>query len=106
MTIPIQTLFQYFSMGFKLVPLDELSKNPTIHWSEIHDNFNFWSEQRLKEQSDIFQNVSTTFGKSRIRDLEGRDLYLYCLDLDSEEALRRVSGLLEGEWKSKTFVTK
>ena len=29
------TLIEYMNMGFKLVPLDELSQSPTLAWSKI-----------------------------------------------------------------------
>ena len=31
----VDTLVEYMNMGFKLVPLDELSQSPTLAWSEI-----------------------------------------------------------------------
>jgi len=70
------------------------------------DNPEFWSEKKIKESPNRFHNVATTFGKSKIKDAEGGDLYLHCLDIDSEEVLKRVHGLLKGEWQTKTFVTK
>jgi Bifunctional DNA primase/polymerase, N-terminal len=103
---PIANLLNYFHMGFKLVPLDELSKSPIIPWSEIHDNPDFWSIQKIREHTDKFYNVATTFGKSHVKDAHGKELYLYCLDIDSDEVLERVQVLLEQEWKFKTFVTK
>jgi hypothetical protein len=104
--ITIETLIPYWKIGFKPVPLDDLGKNPVLAWSEIYEDSKFWSEEKFEKYLSKFYNIATTFGKSHVRDLEGRDLYLYCLDIDSEEALKRVSGLLEGEWKTKTFVTK
>jgi hypothetical protein len=104
--IAIETLVKYFNMGFKLVPLDEISKGPIIPWSEIYTNSDFWSTEKLQEYSDKFHNISTTFGKTNVTDSDGNRLYLYCLDIDSEEVLQRVTTLLEQEWKPKTFVTK
>jgi hypothetical protein len=104
--IAIETLFNYLDMGFKLVPLNELSKAPTIAWSEVYSNPNYWSTDRLKEYADKFYNISTTFGKSHLKDADGKELYLHCLDIDSEQVLDRVQHLLEQEWKHKTFVTK
>jgi hypothetical protein len=93
-------------MGFKLVPLDELSKSPIIPWSEIHDNPDFWSTEKIREYIDKFYNVATTFGQSHVKDAQGKELYLHCLDIDSDEVLKRVQVLLEEEWNLKTFVTK
>jgi bifunctional DNA primase/polymerase-like protein len=102
----IDAIIKYANIGFKLVPLDELSRSPMLAWSEIYDNPEFWSEEKIKESANRFHNVATTFGKSIIKDAEGRVLYLHCLDIDSEEVLKRVRDLLEQEWKLKTFVTK
>jgi hypothetical protein len=104
--ISLETIFSYWKIGFKLVPLDKLSKSPIIPWSEIYDNSDFWSIEKIREYKDKFYNVATTFGKSHLKDAQGRELYLYCLDIDSDEVLRRVQSLLEQEWKFKTFVTK
>jgi hypothetical protein len=104
--VPIEILLQYSKIGFKLVPLDDLASCPVIVWSEIYYNKDFWSEAKLREHSDRFQNIATTFGKSHLQDSQGKELYLYCLDIDSGETLKRVADPLEGEWKLKTFVTK
>jgi Bifunctional DNA primase/polymerase, N-terminal len=104
--ISLETLTSYWKMGFKPVPLNELSKNPAIAWSEIYDNPDFWSIEKLTEHLYKFHNTATTFGQTHVTGSDGRKLYLYCLDIDSEEALKRVTTLLEQEWKPKTFVTK
>jgi hypothetical protein len=93
-------------MGFKLVPLDELGKSPIIPWSEIYDNPDFWSIEKIREYADKFYNIATTFGKSHVKDVQGIELYLHCLDIDSNEVFNKVQPLLEQEWKLKTFVTK
>lgn len=59
-----------------------------------------------KDSANKFHNVATTFGKTNIKDVDGSDLYLHCLDIDSPEALKRVQHLLEQEWKFKTFINK
>ena len=104
--ISLETLISYWKIGFKLVPLNELSNKPTIAWSEMYTNPGFWSEEKIRKYSDTFYNVSTTFGQTNVSDTQGRELYLYCLDIDSEDALKRLNSLLEEEWKLKTFVTK
>ena len=102
----VDTLIEYVDMGFKLVPLDELSQSPTLAWSEIYTDPEFWSEEKIKDSAGKFHNVATTFGRTNIKDTDGSDLYLHCLDIDSPEVLKRVQHLLEQEWKFKTFVTK
>ena len=98
-------LVTYWKVGFKLVPLNELSKNPTIAWGGIYDNPNYWSIKKLKTSANTFYNLATTFGKTHLRDSQGRDLFLHCLDIDSEEVLKRILKFLE-IWKLETFVTK
>ena len=103
--ISLDTLIQYLKIGLKPVPLNELSNHPKISWGEIYNNPNFWSIEKLTDQGNEFYNVATTFGETPLRDLHERKLFLHCLDIDSEEALKKVLGFLE-EWKLKTFVTK
>jgi hypothetical protein len=103
--ITTETLERYYNIGFLLVPLNEIGASPVIQWSDIYNNPNFWSVQKLKEYSSKFHNIATTFGESTVRDLKGKKLFLYCLDIDSEQVLKRLLKLLE-EWKLKTFVTK
>jgi hypothetical protein len=104
--VTLEELIILWKLGFKLVALNELSKEPTIAWSEVYSNLTFWSAEKLKEYEDKFYNVATTFGKSHINDAQGKELYLHCLDIDSEQILERVQPLLEQEWIPKTFVTK
>jgi hypothetical protein len=89
--ISLETTISYWKMGFKPVPLDEISKSPIIPWSEIYDNPDFWSIEKIREHSDKFYNVATTFGKSHVKDTKEKELYLYCLDIDSEEVLKRLN---------------
>ena len=84
----VDTLIEYMNMGFKLVPLNELSQSPTLAWSEIYADPEFWSEEKIKDSANKFYNVATTFGKTTIKDTDGRDLYLHCLDIDSPEVLK------------------
>ncbi len=102
---PLENIISYWKMGFKLIPLNELSTGPTLSWSEIYSIPDYWSDQKFGLQLNRFYNIATTFGKSHLRDKDDRELYLYCLDIDSEEVLNRISALLE-EWKRLTFVTK
>ena len=103
--ISLDTLISYWKIGFKPVPLNELSKSPTIAWSDIHENPNFWSLGNLKKHANTFNNLATTFGQSHLADFQGRKLFLHGLDIDSEEVLKRSLKFLEG-WKLETFVTK
>ena len=101
-----ELLLAYYRIGLKPVPLDELSKAPLIQWGEIYTNSDFWSLDKLKKHSNKFHNIATTFGQTHLKDGQNNPLYLHCLDIDSDEVLKRVNSSLEGKWKSKTFVTK
>jgi hypothetical protein len=103
--IALESLLLYSKIGFKLVPLNETGHSPIISWSDIYFNSEFWSIEKLKQYASKFYNVATTFGETSLCDSQGRNQFLICLDIDSEEVLKRVSKLL-GEWNSKTFVTK
>jgi hypothetical protein len=89
--VTLEELIILWKLGFKLVALNELSKEPTIAWSEVYSNLTFWSAEKLKEYEDKFYNVATTFGKSHVKDTKEKELYLYCLDIDSEEVLKRLN---------------
>jgi hypothetical protein len=77
------TLVEYHKMGLKLVPLSSDNK-PVVKWSQIYEDPNFWTAEKLVAESSKFQNVATVFGKTHIKDSEGGDLYLNGLDCDSE----------------------
>ena len=103
--ITLEIIISLWKSGFKPVPLNELSTSPTIPWSEIYSTPDFWSDDKFGLYLNKFHNIATTFGKSHLRDVDGRELYLHCLDIDSNEVLNRVLTLLE-QWKVVTFVTK
>jgi DNA replicative helicase MCM subunit Mcm2 (Cdc46/Mcm family) len=77
------TLVEHHKMGLKLVPLSSDNK-PIVKWSPIYEDPNFWTDEKLIAESSKFQNVATVFGKTHVKDSEGKDLYLNGLDCDSE----------------------
>jgi hypothetical protein len=103
--ITLENIISLWKAGFKLVPLNELSTGPTVAWSEIYSAPDYWSDEKFRVDLNKFHNIATTFGKSHLQDKDSRELYLHCLDIDSEEVLNRVLTLLE-QWKLVTFVTK
>jgi len=103
--ITLENIISLSNAGFKLVPLNELSAGPTLSWSEIYSTPDYWSDEKFRLHLNKFYNVTTTFGRSHLRDIGGKKLYLHCLDIDSEEVLDKVLTLLE-QWKLVTFVTK
>lgn len=86
--IPLESLLIYLRIGFKLVPLNEIGRTPVISWSEVYSNSEFWSIEKLEQDANKFHNVATTFGETSLRDSSERKLFLYCLDIDSEEVLK------------------
>ena len=81
-------------MGFKLVPLSSDNK-PVVNWSPIYEDPTFWTAEKMVSESYKFQNVATVFGKTHIKDSEGRDLYLNGLDCDSEPVYRILTTQIE-----------
>jgi putative DNA primase/helicase len=82
-TLSSDVLTKLKNMGFKLIPLNE--NNRAIEpWAPIYDNPNYWTPEKIVEESYKFKNVATCFGKTHLRDTEGRELYLNCLDIDSQ----------------------
>jgi hypothetical protein len=42
------------------------------------------SRERLTREAHKFKNIATCFGKTRLKDDKGQDLFLNCLDIDSD----------------------
>ena len=62
------TLLSLHKIGFKLVPLAE-NHYPSITWSSIYDDPNYWSIEKLSEP-DIYSkfiNIASTTGKTHIK---------------------------------------
>ena len=105
--IPIEILLRNDSIGFRIIPIDINSKTPAIKsTNEIYENPNYWTEQKLKLEHHRFRNVATTFGKTHVKDVNGEDLYLHGLDIDSDNVLGILNFDLLEELKLKTYVTK
>jgi hypothetical protein len=83
--VTAEILIDYYNMGLKLVPLNEEGK-PLYSWTEIYDNPDYWTPESLRKHVNDFKGVATAFGKTRIKDENGLDLYLHCFDIDSENA--------------------
>jgi P4 family phage/plasmid primase-like protien len=108
-------LTKLHNIGFKLIHLDGNNRE-TGAWTPIYDNPNYWTPEGLKQQAHKFRNVATVFGKTHIKDEEGRALYLNCLDIDSKNVYNVLFNLENGKSKQKyslipklqgvTFVTK
>ncbi len=79
------TLISLYNLGFNLVPLSENHK-PVVDWSSVYGNPGYWKIENFDNQATYskFINVASTLGKTHIKDIENRDLYLQVLDIDSE----------------------
>ena len=96
--VPLEDLINHDGLGFKLIPLKEDSMTPNVpSTNEIYNNPEYWSEDTLRNKYYLFHNVATTFGKSHIKDEDGRDFYLNMLDIDSEEVFTRLGRAVVGK---------
>jgi hypothetical protein len=90
--IPQETLLSYQAMGFKLIPLAQDAKTPTVKTTnEIYVDPKYWTAEKIETENYRFKNVATTFGITNIKDEEGGDLYLNECDVDSKEAFDRLA---------------
>ncbi|MDP9286680.1 MAG: bifunctional DNA primase/polymerase [Thermoproteota archaeon] len=92
-------------MGFKLLPLDENGKPAIDHWTPIYENPDYWTPEKLVQGSHRFKTVATVFGKTRLTD-NGRSLYLYALDIDSEEVYKILFRLQNGNGPEYGLIDK
>jgi hypothetical protein len=95
---------ELYKIGFKAVPLDEDGK-PATAWTDIYDNVNYWNPDKLVQESYRFKNVATTFGKTHLKDAQG-PLYLYALDIDSEEVYNVLFRLSKGDSEEFSLIAK
>jgi hypothetical protein len=87
-------------IGCKLIPLDENNREVEA-WTPIYDNPNYWTSERLAGEAYKFKNVATVFGKTHLKDQDGRDLYLNCLDIDSDNVYYRLFDLENSNTKQR-----
>jgi hypothetical protein len=107
-TIPISkdVLFESHKIGFKLIPLNG-HNNEVEPWTPIYDNPNYCTPEKLEQQSYKFDNVATCFGKTHLKDEKGRNLYLNCLDIDSDSVYDILFNLENSNTKeSYSFIAK
>jgi hypothetical protein len=113
--LSVDQLIQLHNMGFKLIPLGADGKTPAIKsTNEVYHNPNYWTNEKIIQESSKFRNVATTFGKTHLDDPEGKDLYLNEIDIDSKEVFDRLAVLkvrdkehfFLGDMCKLTFVVK
>ncbi len=78
-------LVKLLKAGYKLVPLGDDAKTPALNsWLPIYHDPNYWTEDKLRQESYRFKNVATCFGMT-IKDEQDNDTYLMDLDIDSQK---------------------
>ncbi len=93
--VPLQDLRNLIEIGFPIIPLRQDSKTPNVHsTNDIYNNPGYWSEDRLRNSHHLFHNVATLFGKSHIKDKDGRDVFLNELDIDSDHVFTRLARII------------
>jgi hypothetical protein len=104
-----------FQLGFNTIPLRQDFVTPNIpSTNDIYNHPESLTEVFLRKNSHLFRNIATLVGKSHMKDKDGNDIFLNCLDIDSNEAftcLTKISingievNLIDEQCKS-TYVTK
>ena len=94
--VSVEDLIRLHNLSFKLIPLDKKGK-PVESWTPIYDNPEYWTRDQLASESYKFKNVATCFGKTHLRDTQGRELYLNCLDIDSDNVYKILFNLENGK---------
>jgi P4 family phage/plasmid primase-like protien len=84
--VSLQHLITLRNAGFKVIPLDE-NDRPCEPWTPIYEDPTYWTVEKLNEQVSKFRNVATCFGMTR-KDDQGSDLFLNCLDIDSDNVYK------------------
>lgn len=102
--IHTEHLIKLNDMGFKLVPLNEDGR-PAMLWTLIYDNPYYWTHEKLTEEAPKFKNVATCFGRTHLEDAKGNDLYLNCLDVDSE-GVYKILFDLENHGRQYSFIAE
>ena len=103
-TIRPAHLIELHQIGFKLVPLGKDGK-PVMSWTPIYDNPGYWTSEKIIQEASKFKNgVATVFGKTTIKDKKG-SLYLYALDIDSDEAYKILFRLQNPKGRPGIFIS-
>ena len=85
--IHLTELDELSMIGLKPIPLSS-NHIPSMNWSQIYDDPEYWNHESLRANHWKFRNVATTMGPTHIKDIDGLNLNLNCLDVDSEDVER------------------
>ena len=59
-----------------------------MNWSQIYNDPEYWKPESLLANHSKFRNVATSMGSTHIKDKDGLNLNVNCLDVDSEDVER------------------
>lgn len=95
--VSIPEIINLYKLGFNVIPLRQDSQTPNVRsTNEIYNNPGYWSEDKL-QNSHLFYNVATLFGRSHIKDKDGKELYLNELDIDSDPVFTRLARITHND---------
>jgi hypothetical protein len=83
-------LINLLKIGLKPIPLSS-NHIPAVNWGQIYNDPEYWTPESLLANHSKFSNVATTMGSTHIKDKDGLNLNLNCLDVDSEYVSRLLS---------------
>jgi hypothetical protein len=94
--ISTDLLLKHHNIGFKLISLSE--KNTEVEaWTPVYDNPNYWTPDKIIQESYKFKNVAICFGKTHLRDAEVQAIYYiiipYCKKGSRQNIVLGLSGL-------------
>ncbi len=97
------TILDLYKAGFKVVPLAADGKTPAMAWTDIYEQS--WTLEQLATKYELFANIATCFGKTHLKDQDGKDLYINCLDIDSKEVYNILFNMADGQ-RSYSLIQK
>ena len=113
--VTLQDLRNLIKLGFPILPLRQDSKTPNVHsTNDIYNNPEYWTEEKLRSDQCLFYGVATLLGKSHVKDIDGQDLFLNVIDIDSDDTFTKLTQYYEDgkeislfkELRQSTYVTK
>src|SRR5919106_2913225 len=102
-------------LGFNTIPLRQDYVTPNIpSTNDIYNNPESLTEENVRKNRHLFYNIATIFGKSHVKDKDGNDQFLNCLDIDTDEVFTHLTKIsingkvvnLIDELHKSTYVTK
>jgi len=79
-------LVNLLEIGLKPIPLNP-KHEPVINWGKIYDDPQYWIPESIRADHSKFSNVATAMGPTHIKDKDGQNLNVNCLDVDSQDIM-------------------